>query len=178
MIVEDQLDHGVSRIGGIQHLEELDELSAAVAVSDQGMDLTGKQINPGQQTERAMAFVLIDHARRSRTSIRRCAAKLIISRSRAASGVLSTWARRFIFPSVIRASSNQVGVSNPTLPSEPSMTTAKPPARYSAIYGRACGRLRSSELHYSQGHDRGTDRQPRSSRSCEPPKKREPQGRG
>src|SRR6266403_3023701 len=59
MIVEDQLDRGASRIGGIEKLEEFDELSAAVAVFDEGMDLPGEQINPGQQAERAMAFVLI-----------------------------------------------------------------------------------------------------------------------
>jgi hypothetical protein len=51
MIVEDQLDRGAGRIGGIDKLEELDELSAAVAVPDQGMDLAGEQINPGQQAE-------------------------------------------------------------------------------------------------------------------------------
>src|SRR5580658_7940202 len=59
MIVEDQLDRGSSRIGGIEKLEEFDELLAAVAVSDEGMDLPGEQINPSQQTGRAMAFVLI-----------------------------------------------------------------------------------------------------------------------
>jgi hypothetical protein len=34
------------------------------------------------------------------------------------------------------------------------MTTAKPPARYGANYGRACGRLRYTELHHAVGHDR------------------------
>jgi len=34
------------------------------------------------------------------------------------------------------------------------MTTAKPPARYGAIYRRACGRLRYTELHHAVGHDR------------------------
>src|SRR4029434_3487096 len=58
MIVEDQLDRGAGRIGGIKKLEEFDELSAAVAVSDEGMDLAREQLNPGQQAERAMAFVL------------------------------------------------------------------------------------------------------------------------
>ena len=47
------------RIGGIEKLEEFDELSAAVAILDEGMDLAGEQINPGQQAERAMAFVLV-----------------------------------------------------------------------------------------------------------------------
>jgi hypothetical protein len=59
MIVEDQLDRGTRRISRIEKLEELDELSAAVAVSDQGMDLAGEQINPGQQAERAVTLVLV-----------------------------------------------------------------------------------------------------------------------
>ena len=37
MIVEDQLDRRVDRIGGIEELEEFDELAAAMTVSDQGM---------------------------------------------------------------------------------------------------------------------------------------------
>src|ERR1700757_5224913 len=59
MIVEDQLDRGAGRIGGIEKLEKLDELAAAVAVSDQGMDLPGKQVYPCQQAERAVALVFI-----------------------------------------------------------------------------------------------------------------------
>src|SRR6478609_7654346 len=59
MIVEDQLDRGAGRIGGIEKLEEFDELAAAVAISDERVDLAGEQINPGQQAERAMAFVLM-----------------------------------------------------------------------------------------------------------------------
>jgi len=47
MIVENQLDGGAGRIGGIKNLEEFDELSAAVAISDQGMNFPGEQINPG-----------------------------------------------------------------------------------------------------------------------------------
>jgi hypothetical protein len=57
MIVEDQLDRRVRRIGGIDKPEEFDELAAAVAILDEGVDLAGEQINPGQQAERAMAFV-------------------------------------------------------------------------------------------------------------------------
>src|SRR5206468_1377013 len=38
MIVEDQLDRGAGRIGCIEQLEEFDELPAAVAISDQGMN--------------------------------------------------------------------------------------------------------------------------------------------
>src|SRR5215472_1152194 len=59
MIVEDQLDRGAGRIGGIEKLEELDELAAAVTISDQGMDLAAEQINSRQQTERAMASVFV-----------------------------------------------------------------------------------------------------------------------
>src|SRR5438874_5510437 len=59
MIVEDQLDRGAGRIGGIEKLEEFDELAAAVAISDERVDLSGEQIYPGQQAERAMAFVLM-----------------------------------------------------------------------------------------------------------------------
>ena len=35
MIVEDQLDRGMSRIGGIEKREEFDELTAAVARSEE-----------------------------------------------------------------------------------------------------------------------------------------------
>src|ERR1700730_759215 len=59
MVVEDQLDRRTGRIGGIEKLEEFDELAAAVTLLDQGMDLPGEQINPGQQAERAMALVLM-----------------------------------------------------------------------------------------------------------------------
>jgi hypothetical protein len=59
MVVEDQLDRGAGRISGIDKLEEFDELSAAVAISNQSVDLPGEQINPGQQSEGAMAFVLM-----------------------------------------------------------------------------------------------------------------------
>ena len=53
MIVEDQLDRSIGRISRIEKLEVFDELAAAVAILDQGMDLTGEQIDPGQQAERA-----------------------------------------------------------------------------------------------------------------------------
>src|SRR6478672_3733882 len=69
MIVEDQLDRGAGRIGGIEKLEEFDELAAAVAISDERVDLAGEQINPGQQAERAMTFVLMI-AREGRMNVR------------------------------------------------------------------------------------------------------------
>ena len=52
VIVENQLDCRASGIGGVKELEEFNELAAAVAVPDQGVNLPGKQINPGQQAER------------------------------------------------------------------------------------------------------------------------------
>ena len=42
MIVEDQLDRSVRRIGGIDNSEEFDELSTAVAIFDKGVDLAGE----------------------------------------------------------------------------------------------------------------------------------------
>ena len=59
MIVEDQLDRRAGRIGRVEKLEEFDELAAAVAVSDERMDLAGKQVDSGQQAQRAMTFVLV-----------------------------------------------------------------------------------------------------------------------
>src|ERR1700744_6512452 len=56
MIIEDQLDRGAGRISGVETLEEFDELSAAVAVSDERMNLPGKQVDSGQQAKRAMTF--------------------------------------------------------------------------------------------------------------------------
>jgi len=51
MIVEDHFDRGMSRISGIEELEEFDEFATAMAVLDQGMDLAGQQVDPGQQAE-------------------------------------------------------------------------------------------------------------------------------
>ena len=69
MIVEDQFDRGAGRISGIEKLKEFDELSAAVAVLDQGVNLAGEQIDPGQQAERAMALVFVV-AREGRMNVR------------------------------------------------------------------------------------------------------------
>lgn len=59
MIVEDQFDRSPGRIGGVKEAEEFDELAAAMAVFDESMDLAGQQIDACQQTERAMALVLV-----------------------------------------------------------------------------------------------------------------------
>src|SRR5215469_14133137 len=69
MIVEDQLDRGMARIGGIDQLEELDELTTAVAILDKGVNLTGQQIDAGQQADRAVTFVFMI-AREGRVSTR------------------------------------------------------------------------------------------------------------
>ena len=59
MIVENQLDRRVGREGSVEDLEELDEFAAAVAVPDEGVNLTGEQIDAGQQTDRAVALVFM-----------------------------------------------------------------------------------------------------------------------
>src|SRR6516162_10187972 len=59
MIVEDQLDRRMGRIGGINEFEEFDEFAAAMAVRDQGVNLAGEQIDAGQQTDCAIALVLV-----------------------------------------------------------------------------------------------------------------------
>ena len=56
MIVEDQLDRGVGRIGGIEKLEEFDELAAAMAVLDQGVNLAADKVDAGQQADRAVRW--------------------------------------------------------------------------------------------------------------------------
>ena len=59
MIVENQLDRGARWVSRIKQLEEFDELAAAVTVLDQGMDPAGEQVDPGQQTDRAVALVFM-----------------------------------------------------------------------------------------------------------------------
>ena len=49
MIVEDQLDRGAGRIGGIEKLEEFDELAAAVALPDERVDLAGERSIPANR---------------------------------------------------------------------------------------------------------------------------------
>src|SRR5579863_9134038 len=59
MIVEDQFDRGIGRVRRIEKLEELNELATAMAILHQGMDLTREEVDAGQETERAVALVLI-----------------------------------------------------------------------------------------------------------------------
>jgi len=59
MIVEDQLDRCMGRIGLIEKLEEFDQLAAAVTILDQGVHLAGEKIDSGQQADRAVTFVFM-----------------------------------------------------------------------------------------------------------------------
>src|SRR5215472_6483710 len=66
MVVENDLDCGVGGVGGVEEREKFDELAAAVAFLDQGMDMTGKQIDPRHQGQGAVALVLVvPHHRRA-----------------------------------------------------------------------------------------------------------------
>src|SRR5450755_3194072 len=109
VVVQDHLDRRAGRVSGIEKLEEFDELAAAVAVFDQGVDLAGEQIDPGQQAERAVALILMI-ARECcvgaghRRQIRRCGCDRLDSRLRSlpACAVCSTfsspWPRPFSGP--------------------------------------------------------------------------------
>ena len=59
MIVEDQFNRRMGRISGIEKLQEFDELAAAMAIPDQGVNITGEQIDAGQQADRAVTFVFM-----------------------------------------------------------------------------------------------------------------------
>jgi hypothetical protein len=39
MVVENDLDRGIGRVGGFEELEKFDEFAAAVGLLDQGMDV-------------------------------------------------------------------------------------------------------------------------------------------
>jgi hypothetical protein len=59
MLVEDQLDRRVGRIGGVEKLEEVDEFAAAVAILDQRVDLSGDEVDAGQQADCAVALIFM-----------------------------------------------------------------------------------------------------------------------
>jgi hypothetical protein len=59
MVVEEQFDARIGRIGGVKPLEEADEFARPIAILDTGMHLAGQQIDPGQQAQRAMTFVFM-----------------------------------------------------------------------------------------------------------------------
>src|SRR5271163_2851753 len=59
MVVENDLDRGVSRVGGVEEFEKFNEFAAAVAFLDQGMDMTGEQIDAGHQGQGTVTFILV-----------------------------------------------------------------------------------------------------------------------
>ena len=59
MVVEDDLDRGVGGVGGVEELEKLNEFAATVAFLDQGVDVTGEQIDTGHQGQGTVPFVLV-----------------------------------------------------------------------------------------------------------------------
>ena len=59
VVVEDQLDGGLRRVGCIEVIEKSNELARAVAFLDAGMHASGQQVDAGQQAERAVAFVFM-----------------------------------------------------------------------------------------------------------------------
>jgi hypothetical protein len=59
MVVEDQFDRRVGRIGGVEQLEEFDEFATAMAILDQGVDLAGDEVDAGQKADRAVALLFV-----------------------------------------------------------------------------------------------------------------------
>src|SRR5690242_20319952 len=58
-VVEDDFNCGVGRIGGVEELEKPDKLATAVALFDNGMYVSGEQIDARRQGQGAVAFVLV-----------------------------------------------------------------------------------------------------------------------
>ena len=59
MIIKDEVDRRMGWIGCVEKLEKLDELAAAVALLEQGVRLSGQQIDAGHQGDRAVSPVLM-----------------------------------------------------------------------------------------------------------------------
>ena len=59
MIVEDQVDRRVGRVCGVEQLEEVDELAAAMTILDQGVNFAGQQVDAGHQCHGAVALVFV-----------------------------------------------------------------------------------------------------------------------
>jgi hypothetical protein len=54
---------GWAGIGGIEKLEEFDELAAAMAILDQSVNPTGVQIDAGEQADRAITLIFMIRAK-------------------------------------------------------------------------------------------------------------------
>src|ERR1700747_3129033 len=59
MSIKDDVERRMGWIGRVEKLEKLDELTAAMAILDQGVNLTGEQIDAGHQGDRAVGLVLM-----------------------------------------------------------------------------------------------------------------------
>jgi hypothetical protein len=77
MIVQDDFDRSIARVGCVEFLEEPDEFARAMALFDAGVNLSCEQVDTCQQAQRPMAlvFMLAGDARvlaRDRRQIGRC----------------------------------------------------------------------------------------------------------
>ena len=59
MIVKDQLYGCLRRVGSVEKFEKFDELSTSVAILNKRVNLARYEVNAGQQTDRAMALILV-----------------------------------------------------------------------------------------------------------------------
>lgn len=59
MVVEDDGDRDVGRIGAIDAFEKADELARAMALLAGGVDLAGQEVDAGEQAERTVTHVLV-----------------------------------------------------------------------------------------------------------------------
>ena len=59
MIVEDELDRGRGRMGGVELFQEFDEFARAMSPLDAGVDDAGHQIDAGQQALRPQSNVFV-----------------------------------------------------------------------------------------------------------------------
>ena len=59
VIVENDLDRGCRGVSHVEETKEFDELATAMAISDQGMDLPGEQVDAGHQGDCSVPFVLV-----------------------------------------------------------------------------------------------------------------------
>src|SRR5580658_370702 len=54
VIVENDLDRGCRGVSRVEQTKEFDELATAMAISDQGIDLPGEQVDAGHQSDRCV----------------------------------------------------------------------------------------------------------------------------